>query len=1312
MPLHLSVVASENLPPSYARRGAELREIVADDGPAGSSALAQWLLERLGASAADVSLTVNGSRLQDLIPHRPPLVNGAVVVCGLPVRRPAGRTTTTEAESSVPALTLAVTGGPDAGNLLELARGEHVLGRDGATLVVDDPQLSRRHARITVDNRTIRVTDLGSANGLWAGGRRVPAAELTSASGITAGGSRLALYLAGEPVQALVPDEDLGAPIQVAAAAPDPRGKLTLLLGGLPLVAGVALAMITGMWFFLAFSAVSLLTAAIPYAAGSRKRRTFTAAVAAAAAVDASRRTRAAPDPARLVYGQLRDGPAASAAEPEHVWLRLGTADQEANIAAGGGAEALRKPTLADAPLALDLLVDRRISCTGPESAVRRLLNSSLLQLGARALQSNLAVICYGEAASLPAGARFLPGTVLASRPEVLAAELRGLTGPAVLLVAGRHDEAEAVLGNSPADPTVVRFFLARTDDEVLVRLDSGSGTLHRATRATVFRPDLVGGATLERFARLAARSPGALPKKDPGIVPETCGLRALLSSEVPSERWRVNATTPGIPAAIGMDAAGPLTLDLAAEGPHLLIAGTTGAGKSELLRSLVLGLACEHAPDKINFLLIDFKGGSGLGVLAGLPHSSGLLTDLTASNVARALGWLRAEVRRRELEFARLGVADIRQCPPGRLPRLLVIVDEFRMLADEVPLAIPELMRIAALGRSLGLHLVMATQRPQGAISADIRANVTSSIALRVQTVLESSDLVGTSKAASIPVNTPGRAYLRTGPMDAREFQSASSAILPEAAAPAAVTLQDWLSPPADAIPSSPLAAEDDPSLDPVAELVAELRHAAAAAGSPAPLQVPPPLPGLLDSAALPPSSRANALRLGLLDLPSEQRQLVLDWLPEEDGHLAALGTSGSGTRLLVQAVAAGVLAATTERHLYVLDGDGSLGFTAGAARVGAYAGPLETERAARVLRRLAQEAAGRIAEDGAAPPSATAATVPLVVLLSGWGRWSSAFRDGRLGWAEESLLHLARDGAPASITLCLSGDRELAVGRMLGMAPNRLFFPAFSGPETLMAWPKLPAMEMLPGRALVQGPLIPVPEAVAQLADVRTHAQRPGAPARSGASGRRPFRIEPLPPEVRAEDLPTAGDGDLVIGVEGDELGPSVIRLGAGEPLIVLGPVGSGKTNLLALLALQARTRYRCFRVPPGADASAYWSSLDTPGHGALLLVDDAHRLNPEAHQQLARLLAAGASAVLAARPGPALLQQVPLAVAARGSGRGYVLSPASPADGDFLGLRLDIRRSPAGRAYRIEHGLAVPLQTGYVGGYTAPGAEPLVK
>ncbi|EMY35678.1 FHA domain-containing protein [Arthrobacter crystallopoietes BAB-32] len=1295
MPLHLSVAASEHLPPQFVQQVAALREIVADDALPDAGPLAQWLLDRLGATAAEVSLTVDGVPLRSLVPHRLPLVSGAVIVCGLPARKRPRNRTTAAPRSGAPVLALAVTGGPDAGKVLELARGEHVLGRDGAALLVDDPQLSRKHARITVDNRSVRITDLDSANGIVAEGRRVASAELVSGREISAGGSRMTLYLAGEPLPGVSPDEDLDSPVQVAAPAPDPRGKLTLLLAGLPLVAGVALAVITGMWFFLAFSAVSLLAAAIPYAAGRRKRRAFKAAVSAAAASDLQRRQQAAPDPARLVYGQLREAATGSAgSQPEHLWLRLGTADQEARIAAAGTPD-LQVPVLQDAPLAVDLLATRRISCSGPATVLRRLLNSCLLQLGARALQSDLSVVCYGTADSMPPAARFLPGTVLASRPEVLAAQLRQDGRPLVLLITDRHDIADEVIESSDANLAIIRFSSPVPADEAQIQLVPGRGTLRRLGTSTAFQPDLVCAGTLERFARLAARAAATLPANISGTVPDSCGLEALLPGAEPTGLWARNAAAAGIPAVIGADATGPVTLDLASEGPHLLIAGTTGSGKSELLKSLVLSLAYQHPPEKLNFLFIDFKGGSGLGSVSGLPHSAGLLTDLTASQVGRALSWLRAEVTRRELELARLGVADIRDCPPTVLHRLMVVVDEFRMLADEVPQALPELMRVAALGRSLGIHLIMATQRPQGAISADIRANVTSSVALRVQTALESADLVGTSAAADIAVASPGRAFLRIGPAAAREFQSASASIRAAPSGPAAAVLHEWLEPHRINRPDLERLQPDGQDPDPAAKLVTRLHQAATAAGSVAAIQLPPPLPERLELHTLPQPSKPDSLRLGLFDLPAQQRQLAMDWVPEDDGHLAALGASGSGTQLVLKAATAGLLGSAAERHVYVLDGDGSLRFAAAAERTGAYAGPTETERAARVLKRLASETAKRLASVAMDTNADSPRAVPLIVIVSGWGRWASAFRSGKFGWAEECLLDLARDGAAAAVVLCIAGDRELAAARILGMLPNKLFFPAFTGPETQMAWPKLPPMDDIPGRALAQGPFVPAMEAVAHVVDDPAQGLQPRE------AKQQPFRIEPLPDQVPADQLPDDEQPEdmLIIGVEGDELGPASLRITPGEAVLVLGAAGSGKTNLIELLERQASTRYNCLRPPQGTDASAYWSSLDLFGTGTLLLIDDAHLLAPPAHQRVAKLLEAGAAAVVAARPGPALLQQVPAALTARSNGRGFILSPAAAADGDLLGVRLDAARCPPGRAYRVEYGMAVPLQTGYV-------------
>ncbi len=165
-----------------------------------------------------------------------------------------------------------------------------------------------------------------------------------------------------------------------------------------------------------------------------------------------------------------------------------------------------------------------------------------------------------------------------------------------------------------------------------------------------------------------------------------------------------------------------------------MLVGGTTGSGKSELLQALVTGLAVTNRPDELGFVLVDYKGGSAFSDCARLPHTVGLVTDLDAHLTARALTSLDAEMKRRERLFAQASAprtstttaaaaSVCRELPP--LARLVIVVDEFKALADEFPDFIDGLVRVAALGRSLGLHLVLATQRPAGIVSADMRANV-----------------------------------------------------------------------------------------------------------------------------------------------------------------------------------------------------------------------------------------------------------------------------------------------------------------------------------------------------------------------------------------------------------------------------------------------------------------------------------------------------------------------------------------------------------------------------------------------------------
>ena len=211
--------------------------------------------------------------------------------------------------------------------------------------------------------------------------------------------------------------------------------------------------------------------------------------------------------------------------------------------------------------------------------------------------------------------------------------------------------------------------------------------------------------------------------------------------------------------APVGMGAAGPLLVDLRRQGPHALVAGTTGSGKSVLLQSWCLALAMMNGPDRLNFVFLDFKGGSAFRSLEGLPHTVGSVCDLDLAHATRALKALEAELKRREHVVADMQVHQIDDLasPP---PRLVVVIDEFHALKDQLADYIDRLVRIASLGRSLGMHLIACTQNPAGQVSADMKANMALSICLRVRDAMQSIELLSDGRAAALSPAMPGAAY------------------------------------------------------------------------------------------------------------------------------------------------------------------------------------------------------------------------------------------------------------------------------------------------------------------------------------------------------------------------------------------------------------------------------------------------------------------------------------------------------------------------------------------------------------------------
>ncbi|MFI7222381.1 FtsK/SpoIIIE domain-containing protein [Nonomuraea angiospora] len=384
---------------------------------------------------------------------------------------------------------------------------------------------------------------------------------------------------------------------------------------------------------------------------------------------------------------------------------------------------------------------------------------------------------------------------------------------------------------------------------------------------------DLVSPTWSDRLAR--ALSPiRDVSRDDPsGNLPDAVRLLDLMRMPSPSGqelagRWRAQGSTS---ALIGIGPEGPFSVDLRLDGPHGLIAGTTGAGKSELLQTLICSLAVANRPDQLTFVLIDYKGGAAFKECVRLPHTVGMVSDLDGHLTQRALDSLAAEIRRRERLLAAAGAKDIEDYTGTGMPRLVLIIDEFAALVAELPDFVTGLVDIARRGRSLGIHLILATQRPAGVVTADIQANTSLRIALRVTEPAESSDVIDLPDAAHISKSTPGRCYVRSGVGAATAVQTArvgGRSPAPGSAGPLAgpgaairVLEVSWRSL-GKPLPPPPEPEEDSTvtDLSLVADALIEATHLAAVPVQPSPWLDPLPTHFVLDLPALTTPSPAIA--------------------------------------------------------------------------------------------------------------------------------------------------------------------------------------------------------------------------------------------------------------------------------------------------------------------------------------------------------------------------------------------------------------------------------------------------------------------
>lgn len=548
----------------------------------------------------------------------------------------------------------------------------------------------------------------------------------------------------------------------------------------------------------------------------------------------------------------------------------------------------------------------------------------------------------------------------------------RGYPGPAVVVVwdgsraLRQHPAAIIVLTDGPA----VGVFSVCVDeqphhvpgqaDAVVEVSDRAVATIRqqRADDIMGVAVDVVVPPWSERIALQLAglRDAGTA---DQAMIADACRLLDVLGFDEPSVQqvlaeW--SAGRPGTRVRLGEGLDGPFWVDIVADGPHALVAGTTGAGKSELLRTWLCSLAVASRPDELVFVLVDYKGGAAFAECSRLPHTVGLVTDLDSHLVRRCLVSLGAEITLREHLLAQAGASDVTEYQKRRrrdaslppLPRLMLVIDEFAALVQELPEFVDGLIDIAQRGRSLGMHLVLATQRPAGVVSGPIRANTNLRLCLRVTNVGESQDVVDAPDAAAIPASLPGRCVARCGPAAVQQFQTARIS---------APVRDQQVSPVSGVAPFSLLAGnateDDDDAERPTDDATTDLSmlvdvvgQAAEALGIESPRR--PWLP------ELPPVWQAGPGEWAIRDEPARQTRTALTGDVSTWGHWFVIGAARSGrSHALRMMVAAAVQHhSVADLHVYGVDcGSGALGVLEQLPHCGAVVPRRDVDRLRRML-------------------------------------------------------------------------------------------------------------------------------------------------------------------------------------------------------------------------------------------------------------------------------------------------------------------------------------------------------------------------
>lgn len=1179
---------------------------------------------------------------------------------------------------------LAVTAGPAVGWVVPLHGSAVVVGRgQDADLLLPDPALSRRHLRVRDRGGRVRIQDLRSVNGTRlrpSRGQPVAGAPPRPSRWTTRVGSRWrplpvgSRILAGSSVLELRVHPGMVLPADPEQSADLSGGLLGRLM--LPLLMSVSTLPLLlggggGRWRVVLLIALPVvLIAAILWPALRERARRL-------------RRTVGGKEPEPPVPQPMLD-PAA--------------------LLAGAGAPVLlpeEGPRWEIGCANLRAPMPRRPDAVLRGRAGRRAERMRFVPMPA--LRSGLALV--GAADSVAGLGRWIAlrhAALTEERVHTPWPDLAGLAGPAGPAGAGDGGTHLRVVESHPG----LDFRAADEDVRYLV-LAAGMQQVPRWCSTVVevrtAHDRQVGADWAQAVVSELSDSPD-----DATVVPTSVHLGELLPAE--EEAMLAGWADPAVRAPVGVSDQGPVWLDLAEHGPHALVAGTTGSGKSELLLAWILALAHQGSPADTTFVLFDYKGGATFTPLRELAHVAGVLTDLEESATARALASLQAELRARERALAAVGAHDLaeqRRRTEGadRLGRLLVVVDEFRVMADTHPEQLEALVRLAAQGRSLGIHLVLATQRPGGAITPDMRANLTVRLCLRVLEETDSLDMLGEATAARLP-RIPGRAVLRTEA--AQQVQAAWCGTAAEGWVTRRVTAlnraaeqladrEPWRRtvrrPWAPPLPRAWWAEEP-------ADGASDYPPQPATQSSPAEVtSARPPHPATHDESRL-----RYPLPWALLDLPDQQRLGSRDFA---GGTLLVSGPPGSGRSTAAHTLTEAALRSGICVHVLAEDADEWPGQAAPGA--GTWCPTDDPRRCLRLLEHLL------------AGPAPGLLVIDDVEAVAACLDEASSLGDGN-ELLQSVLRRSRRLGLDVVLTAAESSRRWAAVvDQQLLLCPRDPADAVLAGaPRDLVAagWP--------PGR----GVLLERGDAwVAQVALTTP------APQRWRPAAKEPLRLVPLPVTVPLVESPAAhfpsvtapprsagisdsaappGRAPLVLGRGGDDASWLHRTMGRGDTWLVCGPPGSGRSTALAAITTQLTGHgwlvHQAREELPGHGPQATDpSGRDTgtpqataPSGGStdapqVLVIDDVDRLSSAAAERWAAFLTENPRAcVLGSARAESLASSFhPLAMRLREPEVSLVLSDPRPAH-----VSMDLRsvQDPVtrpGRGVLVDSAGAVPLQ-----------------